>query len=154
MKALHGESTATVLAPLDECVALLSAVDRYPSWYPEVVREVVVVEVGHDGRPIRVQVTLHMAHGPIVKDFHLLTAISVEEAPATVKLIRIPSESSDDEEFAVIWRLEDRGNTHIHLQLDASLSVPRFLPLGGIATAFADGFMGAATRALAPEPSR
>lgn len=31
-------------APLEECFALLAAVDRYPDWCPDVVRQVEVLD--------------------------------------------------------------------------------------------------------------
>jgi hypothetical protein len=150
VKQLHGTATAAVDAPIEECLALLAAVDGYPSWYPEVVQEVEIVEVGSDGRPTKARTTLHVSQGPIVKDFNLLLAVSVER-PAMVKLARIPNDSSDQQRFEVTWRLEDRGSTSIWLGLDANLSVPRFIPIGNVGDAIAQGFVRAATRALDPK---
>jgi hypothetical protein len=39
MKELDGTAMAAVPAPVEECLAVLEAVDRYPAWYPEVVRD-------------------------------------------------------------------------------------------------------------------
>src|ERR1022692_2749591 len=44
MKELRGTATALVPAPLTQCLALVEAVDRYPAWYPDVVRTVEVLE--------------------------------------------------------------------------------------------------------------
>jgi hypothetical protein len=150
VKQLHGTASATVATPIDECFALLAAVGEYPSWYPEVVQEVEVVEVGSDGQPAKARTTLHVSQGPIVKDFNLLLAITVEP-PTMVKLARIPNDSSDQQRFEVTWRLEDRGDTSIWLGLDANLSVPRFIPIGNVGDAIAGGFVAAATRALGPQ---
>ena len=40
------------------------------------------------------------------------------------------------------------GGTEISLALDATLSVPRLVPLGGIGDSLADGFVSAAAREL------
>jgi hypothetical protein len=150
VKQLHGTASAKVATPIEECFALLAAVGGYPSWYPDVVQEVEVVEVGSDGQPTKARTTLHVSQGPIVKDFNLLLAVTVEP-PAMVKLARIPNDSSDQQRFEVTWRLEDRGDTSIWLGLDANLSVPRFIPIGSVGDAIAGGFVAAATRGLGPQ---
>lgn len=145
MKDLNGTATAVVAAPLDRCRALLEAVDGYPGWYPEAVRDVEVLERDPTGRPTKARAKLHLARGPLVKDFDLVLAV-VSEPPGTIRLARIADAGSS--QFRVTWRLrEDRG-TRIDLDLTASMSVPRFIPVGGIGDAIADGFIGAATRAL------
>lgn len=149
MKPLHGEASADVGAPLRECLALLAAVERYPRWYPEVVREVLVVERHPDGLVSRAEATLHVSHGPLVKDLHLLLAVRVSE-PGTVVLTRIPHGGPDGERFEVTWRLEERERTRIRLALDAELAVPRFVPLGGVGDTVAQGFVAAAAAALTP----
>jgi Polyketide cyclase / dehydrase and lipid transport len=148
MKELRGSATGVTTAPVDDCVRFCLAVDRYPTWYPEVVRTVEVVNRDADGEPTRARAVLHVAVGPIVKDFDLALAITLAE-PRTVKLTRVPNHAGDDERFDVTWRLEeDASSTHIRLDVAASLSVPRFLPVGGIGDGLAAGFVSAATRAL------
>ena len=147
MKQLHGTATASVAAPVAECLALLEAVGAYPDWYPEVVQEVEVIEASDDGRPTKARTTLHVSQGPIVKDFKLLLAISVDR-PTTVKLTRIPNDATDQQRFDVTWQLKDHGDTSIRLGLEANLSVPRFIPVGSVGNAIAEGFVRAATRAL------
>jgi hypothetical protein len=147
MKELHGTATAVVTAPLPECVALLEAVDRYPSWHPEVVKEVTVLDRDDTGRVTRANATLHVAVGPLTRDFHLEFDVSVQP-PGAVTLRRVPHQASDKEEFDVAWRVEDVGDTRISLRLDANLSVPRLMPLGGVGDSLAQGFVGAAVRAL------
>lgn len=149
MKELKGAAAATVRAPIEECFALLAALDRYPDWYPEVVREVSVLERGEDGLPARAETKLHVSHGPIARDLSLLLAVGVE-APVTIRLTRVPHGASDPERFEVTWRLQERRETHVALELDAKLSVPRLVPLGGIGDAIADGFIQAAICVLAP----
>ncbi len=144
MKELRGAAAAVVPAPLAECLALVEAVDGYPDWYPEVVREVEVVERDAHGLPSRVQTKLHLTAGPVTKDFDLLMEVTVQ-SPATVKLAKIGGTAK----FDVIWRLQDAENTRIELELDANLDVPRFLPLGDVGNSVAQGFVSAASQELA-----
>lgn len=145
---MNGAATEVVSAPVSDCFALVEAVERYPSWHPDVVREVDVVDRGADGRARRARTTLHLARGPLVKDFHLLMAV-VAEPQLTVTLTRLRHEASDREEFEVRWRVQDEGGgTRIRMELAANLSVPRFLPLGGIGDYLAAGFVAAAANAL------
>jgi ribosome-associated toxin RatA of RatAB toxin-antitoxin module len=149
MKELHGTASRTVAAPVEDCYGLLEAVDGYPAWHPDVVRSVEVLERGADGRPSRARATLHVAVGPLVRDFNLVLAVELE-ALRRVKLIRQRNEPSDQEQFVVSWRLEPDGEraTRIAIELDANLSVPRLVPLGGIGDSMAEGFVSAAARAL------
>ena len=147
MKELHGTAEAEVSASIEECLAMLAAVERYPEWYPDVVRSAAALETGPDGHATRAEASLHVAHGPLVKDFELLLAVRVEP-PAKVQLTRIPRGAADEERFQVSWQLSRAGGTLLQLDIQASLAVPRFLPLGGIGDAIATGFVGAARDAL------
>ena len=147
MKELRGSASAAVAAPIEDCFALLIAVDRYPSWYADAVREVEIVEHGADGDPAMVRATLHAAIGPVARDFHLLLAVEASR-PQTVSLRRIPHDLGDRERFQVDWRLERSAGTRIRVQLAAILSVPRLLPVGGVGEAMAHGFVHAAARAM------
>jgi hypothetical protein len=149
MKELQGAAAVEVAASLAECIALLQAVDRYPSWYPEVVQRVEVTERHGDGRPSKAHATLQVVHGPLTRDFNLQLAV-LSEPPTTVKLVRLSHGPSDDEHFEVVWRVRQTVRTRIDLQLNANLSVPRFVPVGGIGDGLAQGFVGAAARALEP----
>ncbi len=122
----------------------MTAVDEYPHWYPQVVRSVDVLERDADGLPSRAQTKLHVSVGPVTKDFDLLMAVTVAP-PATVKLGKVGGTAK----FDVIWRLHDGNSTRLELELDASLDVPRFLPLGGIGDTVAQGFVSAASAELA-----
>jgi hypothetical protein len=152
MKQLHGTATELVAAPLGECLALLEAVDRYPTWYPEVVRDVEVLDRGPSGQPTRARTKLHVSRGPLVKDFDLLLAIAVEP-PATVKLTR-PTNDPSQQQFDVTWRLQDGEGTRIELFVDANLRVPRFLPVGRIGNPMAKGLSPRSRRALASRRRR
>jgi Polyketide cyclase / dehydrase and lipid transport len=151
VKQLHGDATATVGATTEECLSLLAAIDRYPGWYPDVVREAEVLATGRDGLPTRARVTLHVSRGPLQKNFKLLMEVCVAP-PGKVTLARIPHDASDEETFEVTWDIEERGESRrVRLAVDASLAVPRFLPLGTIGDDIAAGFVSAVTRVLQPE---
>jgi ribosome-associated toxin RatA of RatAB toxin-antitoxin module len=148
VKELHGTASAQVRAQPRQCLELLATVERYPSWYPEVVRRVEVLERRPDGTASRAHTTLHVAHGPLAKDFELLMSVDIDAA-SSVRLTRIPHDDRDSETFAVVWRIGQAGDgTRIELALDAHLSVPRLIPTGPIGGAMATGFVQAAARAL------
>jgi ribosome-associated toxin RatA of RatAB toxin-antitoxin module len=150
MKELTGSATQTVAAPIERCFALVVAVEDYPRWHPDVVRSAEVVERRPDGNPARARAALHVGVGPLVKDFNLTLMVQLAP-PASVVLTRVPHDASDQEQFRVAWTLAavPGGETEISLALDATLSVPRLVPLGGIGDSLADGFVSAAARELA-----
>jgi ribosome-associated toxin RatA of RatAB toxin-antitoxin module len=144
MKDLHGAASQRVPASLAQCLALVQAVDEYPQWYPDVVRSVEVLERGTDGMPSRVQTTLHVSVGPVTKDFDLPMAVT-HTPPGTVTLAKVGGNAR----FDVVWHLSEGQNTLIELELDASVDVPRFLPLGDVGSSVAQGFVSAASAELA-----
>jgi ribosome-associated toxin RatA of RatAB toxin-antitoxin module len=150
MKELSGSASTAVDAPIEECFALVAALDRYPSWYPDVVRAAEVVARDDAGHPTRTRTTLHASIGPISRDFALLMTVTVEEF-STVRLSRIPHDGSDPERFDVHWRLQAGAQTRIDLTLAANLSIPRLVPVTGIGDTMAGGFVDAVARALAAE---
>ena len=147
MKRLHGNARASVGVGIDECLGFLAALDAYPSWYPDVVREVEVVETGEGGLPLRAETKLHLSWGPVSRDLDLLLAVRVQR-PGLVQLSHVTRGQSTGASFEATWRLEDRAETHLELELDATMPVPGLVPLGGVGDAFADGFMEAAVRGL------
>lgn len=147
MKHLHGAAQATVDVPIEECLAHLAALEAYPSWYPDVVRQVKVVERGDDGLPLKAETKLHLSYGPVARDLDLLLAIQVHR-PELVQLTHVSRGSSSGASFDATWRLKDHGGTHLELDLDAVMPVPRLVPLGGVGDAFASGFMQAAVESL------
>lgn len=152
MKKLRGSATASVPAPIERCFELVAAVEGYPAWYQEVVRVVDVVERDRDGRASRARATLHVSRGPLVRDFHLTLALELAP-PARVSLIRLPNAAGDPEEFEVRWRLAPQASgTRIGVELEANLTVPRLVPVGGIGDAIAEGFITAAERAISRTP--
>jgi len=147
MKELDGTASARVRASVQECLELFRAVDRYPEWYEQVVRDVTVVERDAEGLPSQARATLHVSAGPIVRDLRLLLAVAAEGG-SRVRLTRIPHEPTDEERFEVVWSAFDGPPTEVRLELSANLSVPRLVPLGGIGDAMARGFAAAAAREL------
>jgi len=135
-----------VAAPLEECFALLAAIDRYPEWCPDEVRYVEVLERGGDGQPRRVRMMLHVARGTLVKEFQLFLAVGIEP-PRAVTLTRV-TDHPTSQEFTAVWLLHPGHRTRIALQLDAQLRVPAFVPAAGIPDEVANGFVAAASRAL------
>ena len=147
MKHLHGVAQAAVGVPIEECHAFLAALEAYPSWYPDVVREVEVIESGDDGLPLRAETKLHLSYGPVSRDLALLLAVRVR-TPGLVELAHVPRGTSSGASFDATWRLEDRAGTQLELELDATMPVPRLVPLAGVGDAYAAGFMKAAVARL------
>ncbi|MGZ4180255.1 MAG: SRPBCC family protein [Solirubrobacteraceae bacterium] len=146
MRELQGSAFAAVDAPPDKCMALLEAVDRYPEWHLDVVQEVEVL-ARNDGHPTRVRTKLHLARGPLVKNFTLVMAVASDRM-RQIKLTKVRDVDSGPEQFEVTWLVEDTAPTLIRLDLSASLDVPRFLPVGGVGDGMAEGFVAAAVKEL------
>ena len=145
MKQLHGRASAPVTVARNDCVRFLAAVEEYPQWYPETVREAQVLERESDRRPALVRAKLHIARGPLVRDVDLTMTVRADPA-GTVTLERISHGPGDGERFTVTWRLE--AESRLSVELEANLSVPRMMPLGGLADSIAAGFLQAAVDAL------
>ncbi|PZS06752.1 MAG: hypothetical protein DLM64_15940 [Solirubrobacterales bacterium] len=146
MKELRGSASTHTSAGVKECVGFFAAVEDYPSWYPEVVRSVEVLEQGAGGHTSKARAVLHLARGPIVKDFDLVLEVVVQAG--AVQLRRLAHDPSDQERFEVGWVARADVDTRLDLLLVATLSVPRLIPLGGVGDAIAGGFVTAASRAL------
>jgi ribosome-associated toxin RatA of RatAB toxin-antitoxin module len=150
MKELTGTASGTTQASRDQAMSLLEDIDRYPSWYPEVVKEAEVLERDAQGRPTKAHTLLHVERGPLTKDFNLVMTVNVDPSAGTIALRRVPHGPDDPERFDVTWRVDDANSTRIRLELAANLSVPRLVPLGGVGDHLAQGLVSAATRALQP----
>jgi hypothetical protein len=122
---------------------VLADVERYPAWYPDVVRSVEVLERDAYGQATKAKTKLHVSAGPVTRDFDLTLTITVQQ-PDSVRLQRVPHEPDDEERFEVDWRVRDGSQRAIEVELGAALPVPRFLPVGGIGDTLAQGFVGAA----------
>jgi Polyketide cyclase / dehydrase and lipid transport len=147
MKELSGSAETTVAATTDEAWSLLAAVDRYESWLGDAVREVEVLATAADGRATQVRTVLHVAAGPIVRDFRLVMDVSYRE-DEEVRLSRVPHPGSEDDRFEVVWRVGAGPTTRIGIELTATLEVPRLVPLGGVGGRLAQEFVEAAKREL------
>jgi Polyketide cyclase / dehydrase and lipid transport len=153
VKRLNATADTAVRASPAACLRLLEAVDRYPEWYPEVVRKVTVLARDAGALASKVEARLHVSRGPLSRDLELMLEVSTDE-PLEIRLTRLPYDPTDQEEFELIWRVEAASSaTRIGLELAANLDLPRALPLGGVGEAMAQGFLAAAARALA-EPAR
>jgi Polyketide cyclase / dehydrase and lipid transport len=147
VKELLGHAAGSVDASAERCLALLREVDAYPAWYPEVVREVVVIERAADGVPSVVRTTLRVSVARFTQDVHVLMRVSTDQSGVT--LTRVPHEPSDQEEFVVGWEVAGGAPAQVTVTLSARLDVPRLLPLGGLGDSIAAGFLAAASAALA-----
>jgi hypothetical protein len=146
MRELHGTASETAPAPLDACLALLAAIDSYPDWYPDGVREVEVLERNRAGQPTRVLTVLHVAVAGFDRDFHLTMNVEVDPRGRVV-LSKVKVDPSDPP-FDVAWKLSESDGTLIELEIDTALPVPRLVPLGGVGDSIARSFVSAAGRAL------
>lgn len=146
MREFHGEAAGVVAAPVEDCFALLAAIDGYPDWCPDIVRDVEVFDRGANGQPSRVRMKMHIARGALVREFDLFLAVVIEP-PGSVKLTRV-TDHPTNQEFNATWRLRRAGSTRVALELDARLRVPSYVPAGGVGDAIAEGFVTAACRAL------
>ncbi len=126
---------------------MLAAVDRYPDWCPDVLREVQVLDRDEEGQPRRVRMTIRVAWATLVREFQLFLAIAVEP-PRAVTLARV-TDHPTNQEFTAKWLLGPDRTTRIALHLDAKLRVPAYVPAAGVADEIAEGFVAAASRALA-----
>jgi hypothetical protein len=145
VREFNGQAAEVTAAPPEDCLDLVAAVDRYPDWCPDAVREVEVLERGADGRPRRVRMTIHVPHG-LGREFNLFLAMVVEP-PGTVTLTRF-TDHPTNQKFTATWLLRPAGSTRIALELDATLRVPRLIRTGRIPDAIAESFVSAACRAL------
>jgi len=147
MKELTGKASGATSASLEQAMSLLEAIDGYPSWAPDVVKEAEVLERDAGGHPTKARTKLHVERGPLTRDFNLLFDVKVDPA-GRIELRRIPHQPSDPERFDVTWRVDGGQSTRIALELGANLDVPRFIPLGDVGDAMAGQLVSAATRAL------
>jgi ribosome-associated toxin RatA of RatAB toxin-antitoxin module len=146
-REFHGEAAEVVAAPQEVCLALVAAVDRYPDWCPEVIREVDVLDGDADGQPRSVRMRMHIARGGLVREFDLFLAIVVEP-PGSVKLTRV-TDHPTNQELNATWSLRPAASTRVARELDAKLRVPGYIPAGGVGDAIAEAFVSAASRRLA-----
>jgi Polyketide cyclase / dehydrase and lipid transport len=148
VKELTGHAESTTAASSEQCLALLEAIDGYPAWAPDVVKEAEVLARDAAGHPTQAHAKLHVERGPLTRDFNLRFDVKVDPT-GTIALRRIPHEASDRERFDVTWHVHAGPSARIELRLVASLDVPRFVPLGDVGDSIAQQLVSAATRKLA-----
>ena len=148
MKRLDGCAGAVVEAPIAVCFSVLEAVEHYPSWCGDFIREVISVECGPDGRPARAHVVVYVAQSPFGKRFEFDATISTEP-PRAVKLSRLPDSPSDRDRFLLSWSLSEGDRTRIGLEFSAVVSfLPSVVPLPGVGDLIAATLVDAAVREL------
>ena len=148
MRALNGTASDVAAAPFEACLALVAAIDAYPRWYPEGVREVEVLERDDAGQPTRVLTVLHVEAAGFNRDFHQTMDVEVDPG-GRVALTKVKADPSDPP-FDVAWNLSEQDGTVIELELDTALPVPRLVPLGGLGDSIARSFVSAARTELSP----
>lgn len=147
MKEIRGTARASVSAAQEDCFSLLAAVDRYPEWSGDLVREVHVLKLDGEGLPRTARAILRVAH----RSLELLVE-SHAEHPETVRLTRVPNEPSDQERLDLTWRLHQNGRTVIAVDFHALVSfLPRLMPVGGVGDQIARGLVEAAAKAADPQ---
>ncbi len=148
MKELQGRATAEVAVPVEDCFALIAAIDRYPTWF-DVVREAEILERDPEGNPLTARVELHIPQSPFGKDFVLVVAVRTEP-PFAVQVTKLPDDSDDVDRVELSWRMREGNSTHIEFEFDAAVSfLPGLLPLGGIGDVVAKVILGEAMDAFA-----
>jgi uncharacterized membrane protein len=148
MKHLDGRASGVVHAPLATCFAVLEAVEHYPAWSGEFIREVDVLARDDAGRPQRAHVVVHIAHSPVGKEFEFDAEVTTT-ASHTIALTRVPGTAADPGRFSLLWSLREGDGTRIELALSAQVSfLPRFLPLPGVGDKVAGTLLSAAVREL------
>jgi hypothetical protein len=154
MKHLDGRAGAVMQAPIGMCFRLLEAVERYPGWCGEFIREVSSVERGDDGRPVRAHVVVYVAQSPFGKRFEFDATIRTEP-PRRVYLSQLPSSQDDRDRVSLSWSLTEEGErTHIGLEFAAAVSfLPSVLPLPGVGDLIAGALLDAAARELGGSPT-
>lgn len=143
MKRLEPDPVERVVAAAPADVyAVVDDVEAYPEWMTG-VQSVDVHERGPDGRVsvARIQMELPI---PVVKGAFGFTG-AIDRTPASrVTLRRKPSKAGDEQALTVDWHLSPEGSgTRVRLEMEATVDVPRFAPLGGPADSMAEGFADA-----------
>jgi ribosome-associated toxin RatA of RatAB toxin-antitoxin module len=148
MKDVSGCASGTVRASGRQCFDLLIAVDEYPSWIGEYVREVHVLERDSRGHPIRARASVHVAQSPFGKDFEVELAV-LPEIPGTVRLSRIATNEDDEDRLELVWHVERGPAATVTLEFAARISLlPTWLPVGSAGDAIAVAALDAALGAL------
>jgi hypothetical protein len=148
MKDITGCASGTVRASGRRCFELLVAVDGYPSWIGEYVREVHVLDRDARGHPTRARAVVHVAQSPFGKDFEVELVV-LPELPRAVRLARIAADEHDEDQLELVWHIERGTATTVTLEFAARVSLlPTWLPVGSAGDAIAVAALDAAIGAL------
>jgi ribosome-associated toxin RatA of RatAB toxin-antitoxin module len=148
VKDLQGRATADVAVPVEDCFALIAAIDRYPTWF-DIVRDAEILERDAQGHPLIARVELYIPQSPFGTDFELVVAVQ-PEPPFAVHVSKLPDNADDQDRVELSWRMEEGDSTRIEFEFDAAVSfLPGFLPLGGVGDVVAQAILDAATDAFA-----
>jgi hypothetical protein len=138
MKEIVGRATSTVTAAVEDCFTFLAALERYPSWNPELVRRVDVLDRDDAGRASKVHMRIHVAQSPFGKDFDFDAAVTAEPLTA-VALTRLPNAPSDRDHLAIRWMLTPAAGTRVDLTFHAATAIlPSFIPTFGLGNEIAE----------------
>ena len=108
MLRLSRTATATVTAPPSRCMAVLRAVEAFPSW-ASLISEAEVLEPG------RVRLKAHVMGVPL----EMLCALEITDDRAV--LTRLPYDPGDDERYVATWTV---GPGEVGLHVEAELDAP------------------------------
>jgi ribosome-associated toxin RatA of RatAB toxin-antitoxin module len=148
MKDISGSASAQVPVSARRCFELLIAVEDYPSWIGDYVREVHVLERDGRGRPARARAVVHVAQSPFGKDFTVDVTVSPESA-RRIRVSRIPAGPEDEDRLELIWHVEPGAGATVAVEFAAQVSaVPGWLPVGDAGDAIARAALQAAADAL------
>jgi ribosome-associated toxin RatA of RatAB toxin-antitoxin module len=148
MKNIRGCASATVPASARQCFELFVAVDEYPSWIGEYVREVHVLERNSRRHPTRARAVVHVAQSPFGKDFEVDIKVSTE-ARRAIRLSRMPPHEDDADRLELVWRLGPGDAAAVTLEFAAQISLlPTWLPIGDAGNTIAAAALEAAIDAL------
>ena len=151
MKEVSGRSHTRVERPLEDCFALLEALEEYPRWVGEYVRRVEVCKRDAHGRPRRAVATVHVEQSPFGKDFELVLSV-LPRFPRMIRQRRV----GHDDRLELVWQFEpSEGGTSIALEFVACVSfLPSLVPMGDAGNAIAEAALDAVADALTESPGR
>jgi hypothetical protein len=106
MLSIDRTVTASISAPREQCLAVLTSVERYPSWSS------LIESAAREGERVRLRASV------LGVGFEMLCAF--EAGDDRVVLRRLPNDSDDDERFEATWSLAPGSvSLHVRAVLDA-----------------------------------
>jgi Polyketide cyclase / dehydrase and lipid transport len=117
---LHVDRTvrSEVSAAPSRCLAVLAAVEAYPSWCSSIAG-VEVLERHPDGAPVRIRLLAQVLGVGVEME------CALELASDRVVLRRLPYDAQDDERYVATWAVSPGGGgTLVELHVVAALDAP------------------------------